>query len=349
MKAVVVERPGEVVIRETKAPKIGPYDALVRMDAGCICNSTDTKLIDGHFPGVGDYPLILGHEGVGTVAETGAKVRSFDAGDRVIGALNLAPAEEGLAGAWGAFAEYALVGDHQAMCADDVADDRHGWQEVYEIMMKVPDDIGDDDAVLLCTWREVLGSFSDFGLVEGKSVLIFGGGPVGQSFVKLARLCGLGPIVMTDKIEWKMEHARRMGANVTVPADAADFAGIARQSAPDGFDFVVDAVGSTAIINLAMKLVRSAASICVYGTIPEEDITIHKSDGPYNWNMLLHQWPTRAYESAAHLPLCEMIRDGRLSANDFITHRYSIHEINKAVEKVKQGETLKVFLECDWS
>ena len=45
MKAVIVERPGAVVIRETAPPEPGPYDALVHMQGGCLCNSTDRKLV----------------------------------------------------------------------------------------------------------------------------------------------------------------------------------------------------------------------------------------------------------------------------------------------------------------
>lgn len=65
MKAVIVEKPGKVVIRKTHSPRPSPYETLVSMEAGCICNSTDRKLIGGHFPSLKDYPIILGHEEVG--------------------------------------------------------------------------------------------------------------------------------------------------------------------------------------------------------------------------------------------------------------------------------------------
>jgi len=348
MKAVIVEDPNRIVIRDTGPPSVGPYDALVRVEAGCICNSSDRKVVEHHFPGYDDYPAILGHETVGTVVEIGGNVRSFKPGQRVVGALNLNPPEEGLFSAWGAFGEYALAGDHAAMVADGVADEAHGWVDVFQIVKAVPDDIANEDAVMLCTWREVLGGFSDFGLARGKNVLIFGGGPVGQSFVRLAKLRGLSPIVMTDRIDWKMGRARDLGANVTISADDDDFIGKAKEHAPDGFDYVIDAVGSPAIMNTAMKLVRMAGNICVYGTVPADTITLDKSPAPYNWNLLFHQWPTREYESAAHEPLCEMIREGQISAETFITHRYPIGRIDEAIDEVRRGHTLKVFLEFDW-
>jgi len=349
MKAVIVESPDRVVIRDTDAPSPGPYEALVRMEAGCLCNSTDAKLISGHFPGQDHYPMILGHEGVGTIVRTGDRVRSFEAGDRVIGALNLFPAETDLASGWGAFAEYALAGDHEAMKADNARDEAHGWQEVHEIMKKVPDGIPNEEAALLCTWREVWGGFSDFQLHPDRSVLVFGAGPVGQSFVKMAAIKGLSPIIVTDRVDWKMEHALHLGADAAIPADGPDFVATARKTASDGFDYVIDAVGSPAIVNTAVRLVGMGGSICVYGVISDGAFTIDKTPGPYNWNLLIHQWPTRKYESAAQEPLCALIREGRLSADDFITHRYSITDIGEAIAEVKQGKTLKVFLTFDWA
>ena len=89
MLAVAVTTPGEVRVVEVPEPAPGPYQAKVRTELSCLCNSTDTKLIKGHFPGIEDYPLLLGHETVGLVQSVGANVRSFKPGDRVVGGLLL--------------------------------------------------------------------------------------------------------------------------------------------------------------------------------------------------------------------------------------------------------------------
>ena len=78
MLAVAVTTPGEVRVVEVPEPAPGPYQAKVRTELSCLCNSTDTKLIKGHFPGIEDYPLLLGHETVGLVQSVGANVRSFN-------------------------------------------------------------------------------------------------------------------------------------------------------------------------------------------------------------------------------------------------------------------------------
>lgn len=67
MKAVAVHEPGKVGIVEIARPVPRPYEVLVRSEIAFICNATDRKVVQGHFPGMGAdaYPLILGHETVG--------------------------------------------------------------------------------------------------------------------------------------------------------------------------------------------------------------------------------------------------------------------------------------------
>jgi threonine dehydrogenase-like Zn-dependent dehydrogenase len=109
-------------------------------------------------------------------------------------------------------------------------------------------------------------------------------------------------------------------------------------------DAVIDAVGRESIANAALGLIGTGGSICVYGVLAEPGITIHKHKGPYNFNLFVHQWPTRRRERAAMEPLCEWVRQGKLRAADFITHEFPVERIAEAVEAVRGGEALKVLL-----
>ena len=122
MKAAVVERPHDLVVRDLSDPEPGPYDALCRMLYGATCAGTDRHIIKGRFPfPCIDYPTILGHESIGRVVEVGAKVRNYKAGDLItrVGA----PAIDGVNISWGGFAELGIARDHAAMQADGIAAD----------------------------------------------------------------------------------------------------------------------------------------------------------------------------------------------------------------------------------
>lgn len=343
MRTAAVIEPNQVKIVDIAAPTCGPYQALVRTEAACLCNATDGKLVAGRFPGVDTYPLILGHESAGIVESVGDKVRAFKVGDRAIGGLVFSFKEPEYASGWGGFCEYTLVNDHDAMVADGVADEKHGWIECYEIQRLVPADIPLAEAVLMCTWREVYAGFGDFNLRAGQDILVFGAGPVGLSFAKFGKLFGLKSIGVVDPHRNKHAKALEMGADeVFTPDEVASASFIANNARR--YDAVIDAVGSGAIINTALPLIKMAGSICAYGVIVAETFSIDKSSGPYNFNLYVHQWPTRSRESAAMEPLCEWIRDGKLRAAEFVTHEFKLEEINAALDAVKSGKVVKALL-----
>ena len=343
MLSVVVTAPGETRITDIPEPVPGPYQARVRTEAACLCNATDMKLVSGKFPGVERYPLLLGHESAGVVVAVGDRVRGFKVGDRVIGGLLLDPPDPAYASGWGGFSEFTLVGDHGAMFEDGVATPEHGWSEVYEMQRTVPESIPVEAAVLLCTWREVYAGFGDFNLKDGDDIVIFGAGPVGLSFAKLAKMRGMGCVAVVEPNPDKRERAIQMGADIAFSADEAELAALAKRRGRL-FDAVIDAVGSEAIINSAMSLIKMGGSICVYGVIDKPALHLDKSRAPYNFNLLVHQWPTRSRESAAHEPLCEWIRKGDLSHTEFITDEFPISRIQDALETVRGGRALKVLL-----
>lgn len=339
MRGVVVVEPNKVEIQELAKPVPGPYQALVKTDICAVCNSTDAKVVTGHFPGLTAYPLVLGHEATGIVEAVGEKVRQFKPGDRLLSGMLFEFAEKGLSSGWGGFCDYTLANDHDAMVADHAADAEHGWFECHEVQNVIPSDIPAEATALMCTWREVLGAIEQFRITHSKRVLIYGGGPVGMSFVKFGRLLGWEWIGLIDCLEWKRQKAMEMGASaVFAPDDPA----IREQGK---YSVIVDAVGSPKIINEAMSMIAMEGSICVYGVLADNVFSLDKSTAPYNFNLLFHQWPTRRLERESTGTLVQWIRGKKLSAGEFVTHRYPLEQINEAFAAIKSGKTLKCLID----
>jgi threonine dehydrogenase-like Zn-dependent dehydrogenase len=337
MKSVIAVHPGHLEILDTPVPKLGPYQALVRTECACLCNGTDSELLHGRYPGMEDkFPFALGHESVGTVEDVGEKVRSFAVGDRAVGGLNFDLQMEGMNSGWGGFGEFTIANDHAAMVADGVADEAHGWVEVYEIQTKVDADIPPQEAVLLSTWREVLGAFRDFHLRPGDDVLIFGAGPVGLSFVKLGRLFGLRWIGIVDRHTKKRAKALALGADASFEPGKVD--------APGRLDAVIDAVGNADIVQQALPLLRRGGSHCIYGTLAQPSLHIDQTKVDFNFNLFVHQWPTRKYERDSQAQLCQWIRERRLTSVDFITHRFLLPDIKEAFDAVARRGVIKALI-----
>jgi D-arabinose 1-dehydrogenase-like Zn-dependent alcohol dehydrogenase len=341
MFAVAVTEPNKVESINIPEPTPGPYEARIKTELACLCNMTDRKLIEGHFPGVDTYPLLLGHETVGMVDAVGDKVKNFKVGDRVVGGLLLNVTDKKYGSGWGGFCEYTIAGDHEAMLEDNVATPQHGWLEVYEIMSVVPKTISVEDAVMLCTWREVYGAFADFHLKPGDDILIYGAGSVGLSFVKFARLLGLGNIYIIDRWVHKRQKALELGASAAFAPDDPALQ-IFFEQQKQNLDAVIDAVGTEEIINTALPLVKMGASICVYGVIDTPSIRLDKIKGPYNFNLFIHQWPTRSRERAAQEPLVDWLHAGKLSHKEFISAEFPIRQFNEALEYSKTHRPVKM-------
>jgi threonine dehydrogenase-like Zn-dependent dehydrogenase len=343
MRAVAVIEPNKVELVDIPKPAPGPYDALIKTEVSFLCNATDRKLIEGHFPGFETYPCLLGHESAGICEAVGANVTSFHPGDRIIGGLLLEPTDSRYASGWGGFSEYLLARDHQAMVNDGVADAAHGWDELWQIQKTVPADITPEAAALLCTWREVYAGFSDFNLWDCQEILIFGAGPVGLSFVAFAKNIGVTYVGSVDPLPAKRQKASALGADETfTPDDEALAKLVERRGRPLGA--VVDAVGQESIINAALPLVKMAGAVCVYGVVAAPTITLQKHRGPYNFNLLVHQWPTRVWEAAAQEPLCDWIRAGKLRAADFLSAEYPVERIHDAIATANQGLAIKTMI-----
>lgn len=345
MRSLAVMKKNELAVVDVPKPKIGDYDVLIKTEASFICNATDRKLIDVHFPGIGAdrYPLLLGHENVGIVEEKGSRAATFAVGDRVIGGLLFDPPSGDFQLGWGGFSDYVVARDHKAMVKDGVADARHGWDEIHQIMKKVPKEVTPAAAGLMCTWREVYAGFSDFDLKPEDKILVFGAGPVGLSFIKFAKLRGFKFIASVEPMKEKHDLARRLGADAIYTPDS-DFVAAFQKDAGGKADAVIDAVGSPGIINASLPLLKMAGDMCVYGVIGDETITLEKHRGPLNFNLLIHQWPTREYEAAAHEPLCELVVQGKLPADDFVTGVYPLEEYDKAFAASRQPGAIKTMI-----
>jgi len=83
--------------------------------------------------------------------------------------------------------------------------------------------------------------------------------------------------------------------------------------------------------------------MCVYGVMTKNP-TIDLSKSPYNFDLHIHQWPTRSEEKAAMSTLAQWIFEGKLSASDFISHRFKIDQINEALQAVKNGQVIKTVM-----
>lgn len=340
MKSLAVDNKGGLSVTEIDMPEYGDYKALVKMESCGVCNGTDLKLIHGNFKGFDTYPAILGHEGVGRVVEKGKKVKSFDIGDLV-----LLPFLEEKSGdyypGWGAFSEYAVIGDWKAIAENEDGAGCAQFSEAYYAQQIVPTSIDPVNASMIITFREVLSAMRRFQMESNKSIVIFGAGPVGICFTRFAKLLGMGPVITIDIQDAKIAEAASMGADHVFNSTGVNVSEEVKKICPDGVDFVVDAVGFNALINTAMEIIKYNGKICCYGISPKLSMELDWSKAPYNWTLQFVQWPSKFEESEAHRQILNWINLGVLNPGDFISDVISFENILEAFKMVEERKAKK--------
>ncbi len=347
MKTLIVDATGSLSVTEIPVPEYGECQALVKMRSCGVCNGTDMKLIHRTFKNFNTYPAILGHEGVGEVVAVGAKAASFKVGDIVLLPFLEQPVGD-LTPGWGAYSEYAVVGDAAAYIANGMGEGTPFWNEGYLAQSIIrPEDKADVvEASMIITFREVLSAIRRFGWKPNESVLIFGAGPVGLCFTKFAKLLGLKTVITTDVADAKVEGALKAGADYAFNSVKVDVNKEVKTLFPDGIDYVVDAVGINSLINQAMGLIKYNGKICCYGISPKLGMDLSWADAPYNWTLQFVQWPSKKEEGEAHSQIMAWINQGVLKPMDFISDVVPFEHILDAFDLVeaKKPDTKKIVI-----
>jgi alcohol dehydrogenase len=329
MKALVYHGPGSKAWEEVADAEIcHEADAIVRVDATTICG-TDLHILAGDVPEV--HPgRILGHEAVGTIVELGDGVRRHSLGDRVLvpcispcgtcrfcREARYGQCEEG--GGWalghtinGTQAEYVRVPD-----ADT---------SLYQL----PDDVSDEEAIMLA---DVLPTGYEVGVLAGgvrpgDAVAVVGAGPVGLSAIACARLFSPGHIIAIDLSDARLDEAKAFGADVIVNDSREDPVKIIKDlTGRLGADVAIEAVGTPATFELAVKLARPGGRIANIG-VHGQAATLH----------LEQQWSrdititTGLVDTSSVPTLLRLVSTGQLPAERFITHRFGLGDIMRAYD-----------------
>ena len=334
MKAVLVQNK-ELRIDDMPRPEPGPYQCLCKTLCAATCNATDKMFLDRS----DEDPKVLGHESVGRVIEVGGKVRNFKEGDIVLRPTAVYPGLQlgGVGCGLGGFSEYGLVTDVAAANADGA--ELPPAVAAYSVYQQiVPPSIDPKDATMMITLKETLSWSQCAGVAEGKGVLIFGDGPVGQSFVRDAKILGASPIAVVGHWPQRLEKAKALGADIAINRKETPLA----EACEDRIaDVVIDAVGNFDLINEALPLMREEAVYTIYGIAKTPAVTFDKTGGPRTWSLRF----LKMDESETHDQVIGLIESGELDCKAFYDLVLPMERAGEAMEKLAKREANKIVLE----
>ena len=342
MKAAVVEAAGQLVVRDVPMPEMGPYDALVRIEACGLCNATDAKIVDRHFVSHIPVPLVLGHESVGTVVEVGDRVRGYVPGQRVLRpGARYDIAKVGIASAWGGLARFGLVTDEAAWREDHPDTPALGMAAKQQI---VPGDIPPHEATALITLKETLFAVRAAGVDRTTWTAIVGTGPVARAFTYWAKWLGAPFVVVFGRRETWCHDFMDLGANNYVAGEQPCRLDETKAIGLRSFDRVIDAVGSSDALRDALALVRPDGLVGNYGVAAEDDAPDQELQAARASGTIV-TLPVR--EEAVHDELLGLVAEGTVKLGDWISHRLSLDDVVEGMRLIRGKQAIKVVIEMD--
>ena len=259
MKAMVLERNGELVTRQVPDPEAQQDWVLVAVDAAGVCGSDIPRAFDS---GAYHYPLIMGHEFTGTVKENRPECE-LPVGSRVA-VIPLLPCYK--CDACRSLA-YAQCSDY-----DYLGSRRDGaFAEFVRVpaanLILVPEHVSQDAGAMTEPCAVALHGVRKLPIQPGAAAVVYGAGPIGNLAAQWLRVRGCASVTLVDVDDRKLEIARGMGfaaLNATADDPVERFVAI---TGGRGADIAVEACGLPSTFRQTLETAGRGAGVLFLGNI----------------------------------------------------------------------------------
>jgi L-iditol 2-dehydrogenase len=332
MTAAVLYGREDVRIERVHIPAVGDDEVLVRVKVALTCG-TDLKVWKrGYHARMIQPPALFGHELAGVVEAVGPAVRGlFRPGMRVVPA-NSAPC-----------GECFFCRKGQPNLCEDLLFNNGAYAEfiripgriVRENMLEIPDRVSFNDAALVEPLACVLRGIEATGVRAGDTTVVFGTGPIGLKFVRMLANRGVRVIAL-GKRQSQLDLASRLGAAVALNVSSlAEPEAQVRELTERrlGADSVIEAVGTPATWEWALKMVRPGGTVNLFGGCPHgTEVRIDPA--------VLHYSEITIRPTFHHTPkyirlALDAISRGEIHSSDFITGEAGLADIPSVFERMK--------------
>lgn len=330
-KIETVEKPVPVIEKNT--------DAIIKVTLSSICTS-DLHIIHGFVPLAKDG-VVLGHEFVGEVVETGDGVKDFKKGDRV--SVNC----ETFCGVCSfckkGFVNNCINGGWELGCKID------GCQAEYvrvpyadNCLTKLPDNVSYENALFV---GDILSSGYWVAelceITNGDTIAVIGAGPVGLCAMQCAKILGAGKVIAVDIDKNRLELAQKLGFAdfISEPENCEESI---KEITKYGADAVIEAAGGENTFELAYKIARPNAVVALVAMYEKNQIL--PLPEMYGKNLI---FKTGGVDAVHCKELVKLIAEGKITTDFLITHRFSFDNIKDAYKlfEEKSENCLKVAVE----
>jgi D-arabinitol dehydrogenase (NADP+) len=317
MKAIRYTAPEQYRISDVDRPEPMAGEVLVAVQQAGLCG-TDVHIHHGHYAAA--FPVTLGHEMVGFVAELGDGVTRFAVGDQVSINPNIACG----------ICSYCQAG-RPTQCRNPIGlgSLRDGFFADYacvsESLVFSATGLTLDTAVFTEPTACAMHGLETLQVRPGSSALVMGSGPTGLLLAQLLATGGAASVTVASDKAFQLEVAADLGATRTAAMRRGEtdtnLAALREHTDDGGYDVVVEATGALEVAQLCVPLVRNGGSVLFYGvTRPEDQISIAPHELFRRELTLRGSYAEMTSFGAAIAAL----QAGRVATTGLISHRFSL-------------------------
>jgi len=332
-------------MEEVPVPPVGPGELLLQVEACGICGTDLKKVFHGDLP----PPRIFGHEVGGRIAQVGSGVTQWQPGDRAL-FFHHVPCRKCI---YCQTQEYAQCPHYKKVGTTAGFEPAGGgWAEFVQIkdwivqegLIRIPEQVTAEEATFVEPMNTCLKAVQKAGALSGRSVLLFGAGPVGLMLLQLIQL-EKGHLLVTDPIPERLELARKLGAERTHVTSASSVLEWSRKEVgPQGVDVALVATAAPEAIRTALAAVRPAGRVVLFAQTRLDD-EVALDVGQIG---RLEKTVVGSYSASVDLQqkAAELIFSRTVKVEPLISHRFALNRIEEALEvaRTPSSTSLKVIL-----
>ena len=328
----------DIKIEEMPLPKIGAGELLIRVEASGICGSDCMEWYR-----IDKTPLVLGHEIAGVIEEVGEGAKIYKKGDRVACSHHVPCGK----------CTYCLSG-HETVC-DTLRKtnfDPGGFCEYLRLpkinvdygVYPLPDNVSFEEATFIEPLACVLRGQRLARFKKGQSVLVLGSGIAGLLHIYLARVMGAGLIVATDIADYRLQAAKRFGADENINAKEYSADVLRKLNQGRLADLVIASTGATGALLQALESVERGGTILFFAPT-DKGVKIPIPFNELFWRTEITLTSAYAGSPGDYKDALDLIASSKVKVSDMITHRLGLAQTPLGFQLVAQAkESIKVII-----
>lgn len=333
----VMTAPGVIEFREVEVPKIAENQVLIKIMRIGICGS-DIHVYHGEHPYT-SYPVTQAHEVSGQIAKVGAAVKNLNVGQKVVlepqvfcgrcypcahGKYNLCESLKVMG-----FQTAGAASEYFAIDASKVD--------------VIPESMSYDEGAMIEPLAVAVHAAKRFENIEGANVCILGCGPIGILLAQTCKALGSKKVMMTDVSDFRLNLAKRIGADYAYNTKVVDFAKAVEDAfGADKADVIFDCAGNDLSMDQAIQNCRKGGKIvlvAVFAGRANVDLAkLNDSEITLDTSMM--------YRHEDYLEALAIVAEGKVQLKPLMSKWFALHEYDEAYKYIDSNRetTMKVII-----